>query len=565
MNYFKMLVILFSLLMLFSCNNEGVKKEGNMDADFKEFAKQTEQKLATAYTGNALAYWNASLKSNDENWAKVVEADKKMNDLLSDSTTFNKLKDFKESGNIANDTLKRQLDVMYLSFLAKQIDKEKLNKLSEMQSAIENKYAQFRAEINGKKYSDNEVEEILKTSADNKELENIWKAHKEIGPLVKDDIIALVKLRNEIAKELGYDNYHTMSLQLSQQEPAEIDKLFDELDELTRNAFAELKTDIDTKLSTKYQISPDDMMPWHYQNRYFQEAPKIYEIDLDTYYEEQNIEELSINYFNSLGLEVNDIYANSDLYEKEGKNQHAYCINIDRNKKDVRMLCNLVPNTRWMETMLHETGHAVYEKYYNDNLPWTLKEPAHIFATEAIAMLFGRLPNNPQWMQDMLSISDEDKEKIAPIAHQTLKLQQLVFSRWAQVMYRFEKGMYANPEQDLNKLWWDLVEKYQMVKMPEGRDMPDWATKIHVATVPCYYHNYLLGELLASQLQDYIVTNVCKKDANAYFSFKDNKEVGNYLKEKVFSVGSLYKWNDMIEKATGEKLTAKYYAKQFVD
>jgi peptidyl-dipeptidase A len=28
--------------------------------------------------------------------------------------------------------------------------------------------------------------------------------------------------------------------------------------------------------------------------------------------------------------------------------------------------------------------------------------------------------------------------------------------------------------------------------------------------------------------------------------------------------GARYKWNDMIERATGEKLTAKYYAKQFV-
>jgi peptidyl-dipeptidase A len=28
--------------------------------------------------------------------------------------------------------------------------------------------------------------------------------------------------------------------------------------------------------------------------------------------------------------------------------------------------------------------------------------------------------------------------------------------------------------------------------------------------------------------------------------------------------GAKFYWNDMIEKATGEKLTAKYYARQFV-
>ena len=34
----------------------------------------------------------------------------------------------------------------------------------------------------------------------------------------------------------------------------------------------------------------------------------------------------------------------------------------------------------------------------------------------------------------------------------------------------------------------------------EGRTAPDWASKIHLAVAPVYYQSYLLGELLASQL-----------------------------------------------------------------
>ncbi len=125
--------------------------------------------------------------------------------------------------------------------------------------------------------------------------------------------------------------------------------------------------------------------------------------------------------------------------------------------------------------------------------------------------------------------------------------------------------MYANPDQDLNKLWWDLVEKYQMVKKPEGRNMPDWATKIHIATSPCYYHNYLLGELLASQLYHTITNNVISKDSPNLKSFHNETAVGKFLIEKVFNPGAKYEWNTMIEKATGEKLTPKYYAEQFVN
>jgi len=41
--------------------------------------------------------------------------------------------------------------------------------------------------------------------------------------------------------------------------------------------------------------------------------------------------------------------------------------------------------------------------------------------------------------------------------------------------------------------------------------------------------------------------------------------VGDYLKKMVFSVGAKYDWDEMITRSTGEKLTAKYYADQFVN
>jgi peptidyl-dipeptidase A len=201
----------------------------------------------------------------------------------------------------------------------------------------------------------------------------------------------------------------------------------------------------------------------------------------------------------------------------------------------------------------------VYSYYCDMSLPFTLRDAAHTFTTEAIAEFFGRLATDPQWMLQMGIIDKKECEKISDDCNKSLRLQMLVFSRWAQVMYRFEKSMYENPDQNLNKLWWDTVEKYQMIVKPEGRDMPDWATKIHVALYPCYYHNYLLGEVLASQIYYYITSNIAKDQ-----SFVGEKAVGNYFREKIFIPGARYYWNDMIEKATGEKLTAKYYARQFV-
>ncbi len=76
--------------------------------------------------------------------------------------------------------------------------------------------------------------------------------------------------------------------------------------------------------------------------------------------------------------------------------------------------------------------------------------------------------------------------------------------------------------------------------------------------------NYMLGELLASQLHNCITTKVLRVEKNNGESFVNRPEVGKYLKYLFFSYGVLYPWNELITKATGEELTAKYYAEQFV-
>ena len=556
-----LLAISLSVLLMTSCNS----KQAKMKNELTDFIKKHDSLLIPLYKQTTLASWEAAVSGKPEDFKKAEDLNLKMMALYSNKESLKKLEEIKVSGMITDTLLNRELDVLYRSFLMAKADTGKLNTMVRMGTAIEQKYGNFRTEIKGKKLSDNDVEEILRTSKDVKYQQEVWEAQKKIGTVVAQDIIKLVKMRNEVAKELGFKNYHDMSLTLSDQDPKEVSKLFDELDSLTTVSFAHVKGDIDAYFVNYYNLkNPGDLMPWNYQNRFFQEAPKIYDVDLDKYYKDKNLETLVTSYYDGIGLPMEDIIKNSDLYEKPGKNQHAFCTDLD-NAGDVRVLCNIKPNAIWMNTMLHEFGHAVYDKNIDTALPFILRDPAHTFTTEAIAMMFGRFSSNPQWIRDMTGISEEEKMKIAVNSFKSLRLQQLVFSRWAQVMYRFEKGMYENPDQDLNKLWWDLVEKYQLLKRPAGRNEPDWATKIHIALYPCYYHNYLLGELLASQLYYYIVGNVIKSDDYKFQSFAGKKEVGSYLKEKIFMPGSRWYWNDLIEKATGEKLTAKYYAKQFVD
>jgi peptidyl-dipeptidase A len=144
-----------------------------------------------------------------------------------------------------------------------------------------------------------------------------------------------------------------------------------------------------------------------------------------------------------------------------------------------------------------------------------------------------------------------------------MTLAQLVFARWCQVMVRFERELYRDPEQDLNAVWWDLVSRYQLVNPPEGRNAPDWAAKIHVVSAPVYYHNYMLGELLASQLEHVIQHRVLDSGSRRA-PINGRGEVGAWLQREVFAPGKRYRWDDMVTRATGEPLNPDYFVAQFI-
>jgi peptidyl-dipeptidase A len=196
----------------------------------------------------------------------------------------------------------------------------------------------------------------------------------------------------------------------------------------------------------------------------------------------------------------------------------------------------------------------------NPELPYLLRKYAHLCTTEAIAMLMGRLTKEPDWLTVYAGIPGPEAQRLrAPLQKQE-KLGMLIFVRWCLVMVNFERDMYADPERDLNTLWWDYVERFQFLTRPANRQNPDWASKIHLGTSPVYYQNYLLGELIASQ----VLAALKAQGPKDRHPLVQNRAAGDFLRERVFRPGAKYSWNLLLEKATGEKLNPRHFVQQFV-
>jgi peptidyl-dipeptidase A len=531
------------------------------DKEAAAFVQRYEAEVRPLEITLNLAWWKANTSGKDEDFAAKVEALNAYDAALADRERFAELKKLKES-KLSDPLLARQIDVLYRIYLEKQVDPELLKRITSKANEIEQAFNVYRAKLNGKEITDSEVRRILKESKNSDERRQVWDSSKGVGAQVAEDLKQLVAYRNEAARKLGFKDFHAMRLFLSEQDQQQVLALFDELDELTREPFLAAKADIDNKLGEYFGIPIDELRPWHYQDPFFQEAPAVSNVSLDKAFANADILAICRKFYSGINLPIDDVIERSDLYERSGKSPHAFCTDIDR-EGDVRVLANIVPNEYWMGTMLHELGHAVYSsKNIPRSVPYVIRSDAHILCTEGVALMFERFSKSGEWLQAM-GVAVDDPAAYSKAGAIMRRNQLLIFSRWCQVMLRFEQQMYANPDQNLNDLWWSLVEKYQGIKRPAGRDLPDYAAKIHVVSAPAYYHNYMMGQLFACQVHATIAREVHKAKDIPHAIYTDNKQVGQFMQDKVFAPGATLSWNDLTRHATGEPLNAKAFAAEF--
>ena len=531
----------------------------------KAFVAGHEAKVRPLDLAASEAWWVANTSGKDEDFKRKEETQNRIDEVLSDKKTFAALQDIKalrDQGEIEDPILARSIDVLYLLYLEKQVDPALLKKIAAKANAVEQKFNVFRAKVDGKEMSDSQVREVLKKAGDSARRQAVWEASKAVGAAVEADLKELVALRNEMAKQLKYKNFHALSLFLNEQDGDELIKLFDDLDTLTREPFQKAKAEIDERLAKNCGVAVADLMPWHYHDPFFQESPAVFDANLDAPFAKADILQLCREFYKGVGLPIDDVIARSDLYEKKGKSPHAFCTDIDR-EGDVRVLGNIVPNEYWMGTMLHELGHSVYSsKNIPKSVPYILRSESHILTTEGVAMQFERFSKSRAWLEKM-GVKLDDPEAFAAAAEKVRRNQLLIFSRWCQVMLRFEKGMYEAPDQDLNKLWWDLVEKYQLVKRPAGRNAPDFGSKIHICSAPVYYHNYMMGQIFASQVHATIAKEVYGGADPRDVIYVGEPKVGAFMKKKVFEPGRTLDWRGLTKFATGSELSPKAFADDF--
>ncbi|HUF84915.1 MAG TPA: M2 family metallopeptidase [Acidimicrobiia bacterium] len=521
--------------------------------DPQQLVADIEARLRPLEISLAEAWWDTSTRVSEEAKDRRERIELERRALLADSDAFAAIRDAR-AGNVTDPLARRQLDVLHDAFAPHQVPEDLRRRLVELEVDVEATFNSHRGEIDGERVDDNHILEILRSSDDAGERKAAWQASKQVGTRVADQVRELAELRNEAARGLGSRDHFELALATGELDEGRLFATLDEVDRATARPFTEWKARLDESLVARFDCGAAELRPWHYDDPFFQDPPVAGAVDLDPLFEDADIEGLTMRTYDGLGLDLRPVLERSDLFAREGKSQHAFCIDIDR-EGDVRVLCNVEPNERWMDTMLHEFGHATYDREVDRELPWLLRAATHALTTEGVAMLFGRLPRDPTWLHTVAGVDAGRLEGLAPRLAESRRANLLVFARWVLVMTNFERGLYADPAADHETRWWDLVERFQLLHRPEpGTADAAWASKIHLTVAPVYYQNYLYGELVASQLGDAVSAGAG--------GLVDRVDAGRVLVDEFFAPGASLRWDHLIERATGAPLSAGAFARQ---
>lgn len=392
-----------------------------------------------------------------------------------------------------------------------------------------------RIEFEGQARSRRYLSNTFRYDSNRKRRQSAYRAWCSAGDPIADGLAQLFRARNQRAQRLGYNNFLALVFNVTGLNTDEYRGFLDQLDSLTRKPYEDILDRIGAKLNL------DELEPWDLGYAYADinsAVDRYFPADSQLGYIKQSLKGMDIN------LDKMPIYF--DLNARESKTEYAFSFPI-KPPFDIRILGNLSDGLSSTWILLHEVGHAVHFA--------SIVQDREIFArnidgawAEGMAQTIAAIQREKLWLTRYAGLP----EQLAASYLSSLKEQDIISLRQRLLLLDFEYQAYTNPNRDINKLYWDMFEKY--MRLPRHDDIKPWAAIIHYTSIPVYMQNYLYADIIAAQNMNFIRQN--------YGDPIDNPRASAFLMQNYFRFGGRYPWPELLERGTDEPLNPKYLVKR---
>ncbi|MEG1757090.1 MAG: carboxypeptidase M32 [Oscillospiraceae bacterium] len=258
-----------------------------------------------------------------------------------------------------------------------------------------------------------------------------------------------------------------------------------------------------------------------------------------------------------------------------GQTEHPFTVGMDKN--DVRISTHYYEHNvaSSMYSVIHEGGHALYETGVADEYNGTcLSGGASMACHESQSRFFENMIGRSESfishvlprLRELFPCQFDDVSahelylainKAAPSLIR-IDADELTYSMHIMVRYEIEKLLFEDKitTKELPETWNRLYREYLGVEVPD--DAHGVLQDSHWSGAQFgYFPTYSIGSAYAAQLYEVMKRDI---DVEALVADGELAPVCEWLRERIWRFGKLYKPSEMIERACKEPFSPKYYA-----
>jgi len=483
--------------------------------DGERFLMALETQLEKLSVEKGLAMYNMY---QGDNSADMNEIESRISAIYLDPANFEKLAEIAKTplntnSRIAVSHLRRWFT---LGQVSRHPDVYKLR------NEIEKEILSFRPTVGGTAVSRTEAREILRKEEHSRLRKEAYFCELPLARAIRGQVLELARLRRDLARDIGASNYPDFALSLQDNNVKEMRRLFEFLEEQTGVQFGNYLMHLGAEAGL------DEIMPWDVQ--FLFEKKRL----PDAAFSKEGIMPAVNEVFGGMGFGIEKL--GIDIKYRDIP-FGGLCFGI-RVPDDVRILANPQNGHNFYGIIFHEFGHAVYSKLVEQS-HYALKGDVSNCFTEGMAVFFSRFVEDREWLLKRPGLTREMVDDYAD----RLTYNRIFRLRGLMSRALLEYHIYEDTEQDIEALWAQLNYKFLMTRSEPSEI---WAASPFNVSHPVYLHNYVLAEMIAQQIYDYL--------NHHYATLLGNRVVSKFMIRNFFAPGGSVSWRDKVKYATDKPL-----------
>jgi Zn-dependent oligopeptidase len=500
---------------------------------------------------------------------KMSKAEIELDTFKSDSSKLDKINFFIDNKKYKN---KEELDRLmgWKGYLELFQNSPKIAKIKKDILKVESKISQKKSKRK-EGYIDPYTKKFIKASYlkmsfmkgthdDQKIRKACFDATEKMAKEFVSEYIKIIKLRNDFARELGYEDFYDYKVKINDgMTKTELFGLFDSIYKKTKYAFKDVRRLEKEKKGLR--------KPWNF--RYMMAGDFVKEED--PFFQFQDSLMRWGKTFSAMNIDFKNGNLKLDLLDRVGKYSNGFChwpelshyIGNKRVSAVANFTCNVIPRQigsglDGYVTLFHEGGHAAH-LLNSDQKDIFLNheyQPMSVSWAETQSMFLDTVFSSVEWK---IRYAKDEMGNNYPFDLYKRKVEKLNILNPLSLnlvicISEFEKEIYESKK--LSEIKVIKIAKDKLRKYTDYSEDSLWILNVpHIYSFQSsgQYHGYGLAELALEQWRDYFY----KK----YGYIVDNPNVGKEMK-KVWKLGAKLSFAEFVKMATGKKISEKAFVKK---